>query len=100
VVENRPFLIRESTIGTGGASGAIYILRGFEELVRSRFRQVGIAQIEDKTIRGIVEQFRDRIMHHFDGLDPQAEAEFDLPIPGVHEMPAIGIRDGFMTFSK
>ena len=57
-------------------------------------------KIDERCIRELVAQFQNRIKHQFDPLDPRGDTELDLPIPGVQDIPGIGIRDGYMTFSK
>lgn len=92
--------MEECTVGTGAACGAIYLDRGFEELLQKKFERVGANILDEKRLTGLVRQFDQAIKRQFNPLDEFSETEFEISLSGVEDMPEIGLRDGYLLISK
>ena len=92
--------MKECTVGTGAACGAIYLDRGFENLIKKKFADVGAKTLDEKRLSGILRQFDHGIKRQFNPFDPMIENDFEFPVSGIHDIPQIGLLDGYMTITK
>ena len=93
-----PFEVEECTIGTGAPCGAIYLNQRFEAIIRKKFESAGIT-LDNRRLAGLVMHFDSHIKLQFDPFESTAENDFEVPI-GMPDMPAIGLRDGYLTLTK
>jgi len=99
-VSQHPFSVEECTVGTGATCGAIYLDEGFENLIRNIFRRVGIQKIEKKILGELLRSFQSQIKTQFDPMTPDALNEYEVAVPGIPDMPQIGLRDGYLALTK
>jgi hypothetical protein len=100
VISQKLFRVEECTVGTGAACGAIYLDQGFETLLRNKFGEVGIQCLDEKRLAELCRHFDSSIKRQFNPFDPLAETEFEIPIPGIQDMPSIGLRDGYLMLTR
>ena len=94
------FTIDACTAPTGAYCGALYLDRGFEELVRNK---VGTRYLEiwsEGIRRRIREYFSDNIKEDFNPTSDDCQEEFNVPFDDVPDLPQIGIQAGFLTLRK
>jgi hypothetical protein len=100
VISQRPFKVEECTVGTGAACGAIYLDRGFEMLLRKKFAGPGVKLLDARRFGDLLRQFDNNIKRQFNPFDAMSEKEFVVSIAGIHDIPEIGLFDGYMTLSE
>lgn len=100
VVTQRPFRVEECTVGTGAACGAIYLDQGFETLIRNKFGEVGIRNLDEKRMTELVRHFDSSIKRQFNPFDASCDTDFEVPISGIQDMPQIGLHDGYLTITR
>jgi hypothetical protein len=101
VVSKTPFAVEECTIGTGAACGSIYLDQGFENLLKGRFGKAWEKVLTPKRLIEAVRYFDSSIKCEFNPLDPSAaDAEFEVPMHGVDDIPWIGCEDGYLRLTK
>jgi len=95
-----PFEIQEANIGSGAACGATYLNRGFESLLRRKLGDQAVKILSPKRLREALRYFENDVKAAFNPMDPNCEADFDVPIPGVEDDDSLGISEGFLKISK
>ena len=92
--------MEECTVGTGAACGAIYLDRGFENLIKKKFADAGAKALDEKRLSGVLRQFDNGIKRQFNPFDPMVEDDFEVSVSGINDIPQIGLLDGYMTITK
>jgi hypothetical protein len=69
-------------------------------MIKNIFKQVAIQNVERKTLGELLRSFQNQIKRQFDPVGPYAQAEYEVAVPGMPDMPQIGLRDGYLALSK
>ena len=100
LVSRHPFNVKECTVGTGAACGAIYLHQNFEKLLHQLLGSRGPEILTPRRLAEAVKNFEGNIKIYFDPFDEDCEDEYEIPLPGAPDIPSIGLVEGFITLSK
>jgi hypothetical protein len=100
VVSLQPFCIEECNVGSGAACGAVFLNKGFEELLRKKFGGRGESILTPKRLADAVRFFEGSIKVAFNPYDDWSENEYDVPLGVMDDIPEIGLDDGYLKLTK
>ena len=100
VVSLAPFCVEECNVGSGAACGAVFLNKGFEELLRQKFGGRAQSILTSKRLADAVRFFENSIKVAFNPYDDWSENEFDVALGAVDDIPEIGLEDGYLKLSK
>lgn len=100
VVSLAPFCVEECNVGSGAACGAVFLNKGFEELLCQKFGEKAETILTSRRLAEAVRFFENSIKVAFNPYDEWSENEFDVPLGAVDDIPEIGLEDGYLKLSK
>jgi hypothetical protein len=78
----------------------MWCYEGFENLIRNIFKRVGIHKIEKKILGELLRSFQSQIKAQFNPMVSDGQNEYEVAVPGIPDMPQIGLRDGYLALTK
>jgi hypothetical protein len=100
VVCREPFVVEECNVGSGAACGAIFLNKGFEELLRKKLGGRAPSILTSKRLAQAMRFFESSIKAAFNPYDDYSGNNFDVPIGTVVDIPEIGLEDGYLTLTR
>jgi hypothetical protein len=92
-------MIEECNIGSGAACGSIYLDKGFETLLRNKLGRQGNSILTEKRLAESRRHFDSAIKRQYNPYDDHGETEFEIPLTGAPDLPAVGLEEGYLTLS-
>ena len=83
VVGLEPFSIEECNVGSGAACGAVFLNKGFEDLLREKLGGRAESILTSKRLAEAVRFFESSIKVAFNPYDEYTEDEFDVPMGAI-----------------
>jgi hypothetical protein len=100
VVGLEPFSIEECNVGSGAACGAVFLNKGFEDLLREKLGGKAESILTSKRLVEAVRFFESSIKVAFNPYDEYTEDEFEVPMGSIGDVLEIGLEDGYLKLSK
>jgi len=101
MISRRPFQVRECTIGTGGACGAIFLTEYFKELLIEKIGPENKDVLTPRRVAEAVNSFERNIKFTYDPYTvSDQEDNFEIPLPGAPDLPDINLLEGYLTLSR
>jgi hypothetical protein len=99
-VSRDPFSVEECNEGSGAACGAIFLNKGFEDLLRKKLGNQANAILTVRRLSEAIRYFENSIKRAFNPFDDACDDEYDIPLSGARDMPSIDLEDGYLKLSK
>jgi hypothetical protein len=103
-LDNFPkFSIDPCSTPTGGFCGAMYLDIGFQKFVRNKLGSSYANILTPDQLIKVNKYFEDAIKVEFDPTKPtypEGQFDFQIPFPGVPDVPGIGLRSGYLEVKK
>ena len=93
-------MVEECNEGSGAACGAIFLNKGFENLLRKKLGQHAKTILSTRRLVEAIRYFENSIKRAFNPYDPSCDDEYDIPLSGAKDVPEIGLEDGYFKLSK
>lgn len=100
MVQRKPFCIKECTVGTGAACGAVFLNRNFEKLLHERIDSQDPGVLTPRRLIEAVRNFEGNLKFAFDPFSEDCDDEFEVPLPGAPNIPGIGLEEGYLKLTK
>lgn len=97
MLSRRPFRVKECTVGTGSACGAIFLNENFKKLL---YEKVGQDILTPRCLADAVKNFEEGLKQDFDPFSNDCDDEFEIPLPGIPDNESLGIIAGYITLPK
>lgn len=95
-----PFSVEECNEGSGAACGAIFLNKGFEDLLRRKLGDQANTILTARRLNEAIRYFENSIKRAFNPFDDACDDEYDIPLSGAKDMPSIDLEDGYLKLSK
>ena len=95
-----PFSVEECNEGSGAACGAIFLNKGFENLLRTKLGDQANTILTARRLNEAIRYFENSIKRAFNPFDDACDDEYDIPLSGARDMPGIDLEDGYLKLSK
>ena len=101
VISRDPFQVEECNEGSGAACGAIFLDKGFGDLLCRKLGALAASTLTARRLNEAIKYFENSIKRAFNPFDEAScEAEYDIPLSGLKDIPSIGLEDGYLKLSK
>jgi len=95
-----PFEIKECSIGTGAACGAILLEEYFESLLRKKLDNHAAEILQRTRLESAMRHFESSIKRQFNPYDEDGENAFEVPLRGARDLPECGLEFGYLKLTK
>lgn len=99
-----PFEIKECSIGTGAACGAILLEENFEGLLRTKLGNYAEEILERTRLERAMRHFESSIKRQFNPYDEDygrdGENGFEVPLKGAPDLPECGLEFGYLKLTR
>jgi hypothetical protein len=100
VISREPFSVEECNVGSGAACGAIYLHQGFEKLLRDKVGAQAKTILTERRVNEALRYFENAIKRAFNPYEEACETEFEIPMAGAPDVPALGLEEGYLKLSR
>jgi hypothetical protein len=100
VASRDPFTVKECTLGTGEACGAVFLNKEFENLIKRKVGGRSEVLLTERALSVSMEMFDNWIKCKFDPDDEDGEDEYDVPLPGIEDISEIDLKGGYLRLTK
>ena len=87
-------------MGTGAACGAFRLDEGFKAALRRKLGRHADTLLKARTLDEAVNYFENAIKRQHNPYSQDCENEYEIPMAGVVDIPAIGLEAGYLRFSQ
>ena len=87
-------------MGTGGACGAFRLDEGFKNILRRKLGRRADTLLKARTLDEAVNYFENAIKRQYNPYSQDCEDEYEIPMAGVVDIPAIGLEAGYLLFTR
>lgn len=87
-------------MGTGGACGAFRLDEGFKSILRRKLGRHADTLLKARTLDEAVNYFENAIKRQYNPYAQDCEDEYEIPMTGVVDIPAIGLEAGYLRFTQ
>jgi len=87
-------------VGTGGACGAFRLDEGFKNILRRKLGRRADTLLKARTLDEAVNYFESAIKRQYNPYAQDCEDEYEIPMAGVADIPAIGLEAGYLLFTR
>jgi len=87
-------------VGTGGAWGAFRLDEGFKNTLRRKLGRHADNLLKQRTIDEAVNYFETAIKRQYNPYAQDCDEEYEVPMTGVADIPAIGLEAGYLRFTR
>jgi hypothetical protein len=92
--------VEECNQGSGAACGALFLNKGFEDLLRRKLGDLTESVLKPKRLEEALRYFENSIKRAFNPFDASCDEEYEIPLSGARDVPRIGLEDGYLKLSK
>ena len=95
-----PFEIKECSVGTGASCGAFRLDEGFERVLREKLGEHADTLLKPRVLAEALDHFDAAIKRQFDPCSTDCEEEYEIPLTGASDIPALNVAGGYLTLQK
>ena len=100
MVTKNPFAVEECSEGTGAKCGSIYLNLAFERLLRDKLGDEAEKVLTPRCLQAAKTNFDRYIKCEFNPMREYCEEFYEIPLPGLKDIPKIGLEAGFLRLSR
>jgi hypothetical protein len=97
IISRNPLQIQGCTPGTGAICGVAALRKNFENLLQKTLTNV---TINPRSLPEALKTFDRFLMTEFNPLSEDCDKQYEVPLPGVWDVPSIGLENGYLIISK
>jgi hypothetical protein len=92
--------VEECNEGSGAACGAIFLTKGFENLLKKKCGDLAKTILTPKRVNEAIRFFESSIKQAFNPFDIASDDEYEIPLFGAPDVAHIGLDDNYLTLKK